>query len=130
MKTLAEHGFSTAVFGPAWTHEHFSTSPLTDAPEGDTTTIAKAVNQSMWEGFYLPEELTCDCRKARPHHTRYYRSEPIIKHAREYPAGSHSFFETNFSRAFAVKAEQSGSVCLPSPFIKLRTFSWISFFSL
>lgn len=112
MRTLAEHGFSTAVFGPAWTHEHFSTSPPIDAPAANSIPIAKAVDRSMWKGFCLPDELGCDCRKGRPHHTKSYRSEPITKYAREYPAGSVLFLETNFSGALSVKAER-GSVCLP-----------------
>lgn len=126
MKTLAEHRFSTAVFGPAWTHEHFSTSSLIDAPASNAISIAKAVDGSMWKGFCLPDELGCDCRKGRPHHTKDYRSEPIIKYAREYPAGSVLFLETNFSGAFSVKAER-GSVCLPFSFVRATTFPKISF---
>ena len=72
---------------------------------------AKAVDQSMWEGFTLPEDLGCDCHKGEPHHSQYYRPLPIVKSAREYPAGSNSFLETNFSRAFTLQIDQGGSVC-------------------
>ena len=113
MKTLANGGFSTAIFGPAWTHEHFSTSSLIHDPWGNTISTANAVDQSLWEGFALPEELGCDCRKGRPHHIKDYKLNPIIKSAREYPAGSISFLETNFSRAYILKVEQESGVCLP-----------------
>lgn len=48
---LANQGFSTAIFGPAWTHEHFPKGSLHGEP------MAQAVQRSMWEGASLPQEL-------------------------------------------------------------------------
>ena len=110
MRSLAEHGFSTAIFGPAWAHEHFSTS-ADGTYGGAENSIAKAVDRSMWKGVLLPKELGCDCRKGRPHHNQYYTLEPIVKSACEYPAGSNSFLETDFGQAFAPNIEQGVDVC-------------------
>ena len=60
---------------------------------------AEKVEHSMWEGTCLPELLLCDC-KGNPHHRSAYRNMPIMKSAREYPAGSSMFLETNFQQAF------------------------------
>lgn len=51
----------------------------------------------MWLGKLLPPDLGCDCYKRLPHETR---GIPIVKHAREFPAGSAHFFESDFSGAF------------------------------
>ena len=122
---LAQGGFSTAIFGPAWPYEHFSTSnkaalPTCAAPRiseseesfepmctlpprraepQNTFSEAEAVERSMWEGTCLPEQLLCNC-KGDPHHRSGYADMPIMKTAREYPAGSSSFLETNFQQAF------------------------------
>lgn len=99
MSVLSESGFSTAVFAPAWAYEHFprSTSALLGSKE--RTSIASQVDESLWTGVPLPEQLTCDC-KGRPHHTEYYRNHYITRYAQQYPAGSSHFFETNFAQAF------------------------------
>lgn len=62
--------------------------------------VAKAVDKSMWEGTSLPNDLKCDCLKGRPHHVADYKSNPIIKYAKEHPAGSSKFFHTDFQGAF------------------------------
>ena len=105
-RALAEYGFSAAVFGPAWSWEHFSTSI---ARPGNLS-VAKAVDRSLWEGASLPAELGCDCRKGRPHHTLSYRANPIIASVCEYPAGTSSFFDTDFTRAFASTTDNDGEV--------------------
>ena len=93
---LSQHGFSTALFAPAWTYEHFSTA----TPSSEELPIAVAVDRSMWEGIMLPDELGCDCRRGKPHHTEFYRSNPIIKQIDEFPTGSNQFFETHFSKGY------------------------------
>lgn len=65
-----------------------------------TRSIAKAVDRSVWEGAALPDNLGCDCKKGRPHHTAYYLLNSISEHGAESPAGSQSYFDTDFSRAF------------------------------
>lgn len=54
----------------------------------------------MWHGTALPDELGCDCPVGRPHHTPEYISNPVVMHAREFPAGSSLFFETDFQGSF------------------------------
>lgn len=111
--TLATEGFSTAIFGPAWTYEHFPTSALVDPLHGYKISLAKAVDMSMWEGSDLPEELNCDCHGEGTHHTNDYRPNPIVNHACEFPAGTASFLETNFIRAFERKEAEGSDVCIP-----------------
>ncbi len=103
MSALAESGFSAAVFGPGWQLEHFSNS----SPRGNC--IAESVERSMWQGSTLPDELNCDCRKGKPHHTQDYQSNPIVRYARQYPVGSSSFFETDFRGAFELTIESEYS---------------------
>lgn len=101
MDTLKSVGFSTAIFAPAWTYEHFSNIHSVDSNISETS-LAKAVDRSMWEGSSLPENLGCDCLKGKPHHTETYKTHPITKHAGEFPAGSSTFFHTHFRNAFAL----------------------------
>ena len=100
MSVLASNGFSTAMFAPAWAYEHFTISGSPDIGSGKEPSIANQVDESLWTGKSLPDDLYCDCRKGRPHHTDYYKNHPIVKYAHEYPAGSSSFFETRFAKAF------------------------------
>jgi len=109
LKTLAESGFSAAVFGPGWTHEHF---PVSSA---NGKSIAQSVERSVWEGTLLPDELDCDCRKGRPHHTQDYEMNPVVKFAREFPVGSPSFFYTNFRGAFELSANPEDAKFQPRP---------------
>lgn len=68
----------------------------------------------MWEGQRLPFELGCDCHKGRPHHTQEYVRTPIVANAREFPAGSKHFFETDFHRAFERVAHGQVEVIPPT----------------
>ena len=98
---LAKEHFSTAIFAPAWSYEHFPTSipARTNFLQG-VGSIAKAVDRSVWEGFALPENLCCDCRGGRPHHNGDYLNTPIVASSREYPAGSSCYLHTDFTQAF------------------------------
>jgi hypothetical protein len=90
---LAETGLSVGIFAPAWSFEHFDTQ-------------RRGVECSMWDGDEFPEDANCTC-DGRPHGGRgmsivpVVRPEAIIRSARSYPAGSESFFYTDFSRAFS-----------------------------
>lgn len=103
---LADAGFSTAIFAPAWTHEHFSTS------SADSPSIAEKVEEAVWQGLPLPDQLGCDCRKGRPHHTVEYQLNPISRHAREFPVGTSSYVETDFQVAFERTATSQDQVCI------------------
>ena len=113
MKTLAQEGFSTAVFAPAWTYEHFATSLSGPLDVTHVTSMAKSVDRSLWEGFRLPNDVGCGCHKGKPHHTEDYQKHPILCHAREYPAGSSSYLHTDFTRAFLSRSNGVSS-CLGS----------------
>lgn len=63
----------------------------------------------MWEGSLLPSELGCDCQDEKLHHTNSYQANAITKYAREYPAGTSSFFYTDFQRAFVEVEVPNGS---------------------
>ncbi|KAL8758976.1 MAG: hypothetical protein Q9184_003756 [Pyrenodesmia sp. 2 TL-2023] len=100
MSLLSASGFSTAMFAPAWVYEHFPTSAPVGSGLKDEPSIAHQVDESLWTGVPLPDNLLCDCRKGRPHHTKYYRNHPITRYAQQYAAGSSRFFETRFIPAF------------------------------
>lgn len=100
MAALGQGEFSTAVFAPGWSYEHFDTSLTKSADAAAATTMARAVDRSVWQGVPLPVDVGCDCRKGKPHHTKDYRKHPILRHAREYPAGSSSYFHSDFAKAF------------------------------
>ena len=112
MKILSGYGFSTAVFAPAWPYEHFSAA-ISDFKRSDS--IAKNVDRSLWTGSTLWDELDCDCQSSKPHHTMHYKSNPIIKYAFEYPAGSSHFFESAFGKGFKRVFSTSENVNLWSP---------------
>lgn len=71
--------------------------------------VALAVDRAMWEGMRLPNNLQCDCKKGHPHHALGYRGTPITSAAREHPAGSSSFLETNFEQAFRRALDEDGT---------------------
>ena len=104
VRKLASNGFPAAMFGPAWTYQHFS------ACNG----MSVAVDQAMWEGKILPDDLQCDCREGRPHQRDGYLSNGIITSAREFPVGSKRFFATDFRKPFEmVNNHGSSKVTLP-----------------
>lgn len=86
---LAELGLSAGIFGPAWPYEHFGC--LQDS---------RAVEITMWTGAALPEKLRCDCASRSRHSIEGYMDRPILRYAQELPAGSDTFFYTDFNRAF------------------------------
>ncbi|KAF1353413.1 glycosyl hydrolase family 85-domain-containing protein [Delphinella strobiligena] len=92
VRKLAGLGLSAGIFAPAWPYEHFPTSSV-------------AVEESMWYGEKLPERLECDCVPANMHDIYGYQERTITRFAQEYPAGSESFFYTNFERAFSSKSD-------------------------
>lgn len=100
MSLLSASGFSTAMFAPAWVYEHFPTSARVGVGLKDGPSIAHQVDESVWKGVPLPENLLCDCRKGRPHHTKFYKNHPVTRYAQQYAAGSSRFFETRFTPAF------------------------------
>ena len=96
MRTLADAGVSTAIFAPAWTHEHFSVKL------NGLMSTADEVSRSLWEGVPLPNGLKCDC-KGTAHYSPAYQSNAILDSAVEYPAGSLNYFYSDFSSAFWVR---------------------------
>ena len=84
---LAGSGLSAGIFAPAWTFEHFPGH-------------GRDVEQMTWEGTDLPEGIDCSCGDCGKRHLAN-RTVPITKFARQYSAGSETFFFTDFSRAFS-----------------------------
>jgi hypothetical protein len=93
---LAELGLSAGVFAPAWSFEHFPGR-------------GKEIEQVMWEGKTLPSDIDCPCGNTASRH-QPTPALAITEHARDFPAGSESFFYTNFTRAFANQSEGIGNV--------------------
>jgi len=83
---LAEIGLSAGIFAPAWSFEHFPTR-------------GHGIECAMWDGHSLPEDLTCSCGDPRSYHPAN-RMSCITLSARQYPAGSDSFFHSDFNRGF------------------------------
>ncbi|KAI5239892.1 hypothetical protein E4T42_08572 [Aureobasidium subglaciale] len=98
---LAEVGLSAGIFAPAWPYEHFAS--LSDSQD---------VDRSMWTGSALPKSLDCECASKRRHFVEGYRAHPILERAREHPAGSKTFFYTDFTQAFTIQSghELRGSI--------------------
>jgi hypothetical protein len=88
---LAEVGLSVGVFAPAWSFEHFPTH-------------GREIERATWDGHALPENVNCGCGNASRQHPSN-RRYPVTRYAQEFPAGSESFFYTNFSRAFARRTD-------------------------
>ncbi|KAI5195186.1 hypothetical protein E4T39_08316 [Aureobasidium subglaciale] len=86
---LAEVGLSAGIFAPAWPYEHFTS--LSDSQD---------VERSMWTGSALPKSLNCECASKSCHFVEGYRAHPILEKAREHPAGSNTFFYSDFTQAF------------------------------
>ncbi|KAF2182736.1 glycoside hydrolase family 85 protein [Zopfia rhizophila CBS 207.26] len=84
---LAEVDLSVGIFAPAWSFEHFPGR-------------GRAVERAMWDGGGLPDDVTCTCGKASQCHPPN-RGYSITRSARGYPAGSESFFYSDFKRGFA-----------------------------
>jgi hypothetical protein len=84
---LAELGMSAGIFAPAWSFEHF--------PGQGTGT-----ERVMWEGKAMPKEMKCDCPSSTTQHQQI-PGHCIVRSAKKYPAGTETFFSTDFSRAFA-----------------------------
>ncbi|KAF2119007.1 glycosyl hydrolase family 85-domain-containing protein [Lophiotrema nucula] len=93
---LAEVGLSAGVFAPAWSFEHFPGQ-------------GRGVEQVVWDGIALPEGLRCSCGITTQRHPPN-RGSPMAQSATEFPAGSESFFYTDFSRAFAQHTEERGKI--------------------
>jgi hypothetical protein len=83
---LGEIGLSAGVFAPAWSFEHFPSH-------------GRDVERVMWEGKPLPGDLTCSCGDAASRHPSNSGSA-IMEVAKMSPAGSCTFFYTDFQRAF------------------------------
>ncbi|CAO2648508.1 Nn.00g077750.m01.CDS01 [Neocucurbitaria sp. VM-36] len=86
VKKLAEIGLSAGIFAPAWSFEHFLSR-------------GQAVERAVWEGEPFSEDLECSCGNCSARHQPNLEF-PIIRSAKEFAAGSESFFYTDFSRAF------------------------------
>jgi hypothetical protein len=87
---LAEMGLSAGVFAPAWSFEHFPGH-------------GRELEQVVWEGTALSTNIECSCGDISSRH-QPTQGSTMIQHARLFPAGSESFFYTNFDRAFATYA--------------------------
>lgn len=82
---LAELGLSAGVFAPAWSFEHFPGR-------------GKEIERVMWGGEALPGDIDCSCGNSS---FRHQATGPCIdQYARLTPAGSESFFFTDFAPAF------------------------------
>jgi hypothetical protein len=88
---LSELGLSAGVFAPAWSFEHFPGR-------------GKEIERVMWEGEALPGDINCSCGNPS---FRHQATGPFInENARLAPAGSESFFFTDFARAFTGHGER------------------------
>jgi hypothetical protein len=87
---LAQMGLSAGVFAPAWSFEHFPGR-------------GRELERVMWEGAALSSDINCSCGDALSRH-QPTQGFTMTQHARLFPAGSESFFYTNFDRAFATHA--------------------------
>ena len=111
INALANLNFATAIFAPGWTFEHFRAGLDQSDRAREASQAGRRIEQTMWEGAKLPDNLQCDCTKRIQQHKLYFQNHPIVRHAREYPAGSATYFETDFTRAFAIGRRSEERVC-------------------
>ena len=85
VKPLATRNLGTGIFAPGWAYEHWKT--LGGGRDAD---------RYMWDG--TPDLKTakihpCSCHDGLDQHIRDdFRKTPIAQYAKQYPAGSESFF--------------------------------------
>jgi hypothetical protein len=94
VEKLAEIGLSAGIFAPAWTFEHFPGH-------------GRAMERAVWDGVDLPDNMSCSCDPACQCHPPNHRS-PVVRYAREFPAGSETFFYTDFNRSFGYHGDKAG----------------------
>lgn len=95
VRKLAELGFSSGIFAPGWSFEHFPGN-------------GKLVEKAIWEGGPMPTETECSCGDYNNRHKQNWQ-DAIVLSAREFSAGSRSFFFTDFSGAFQKYGKDSGT---------------------
>ncbi|CBX96940.1 hypothetical protein IAQ61_008113 [Plenodomus lingam] len=93
---LASLGLSAGIFAPAWSFEHFASH-------------GREMERTVWEGEKLPPDIECACGDCAVRH-QANEQHAVVKHAREFPAGSESFFYTDFNRAFSKLGEKETEV--------------------
>lgn len=111
INALANLNFSTAIFAPGWTFEHFRRGTERSDHAGEAPQAGRLMEQTMWEGAKLSKGLQCDCTKGIQQHKLDFQNHPIVQHARKYPAGSATYFETDFNRAFTTRRRSEQAVC-------------------
>lgn len=105
---LAELGLSSGIFAPAWSIEHFPGQ-------------GRLIERAMWEGMPLPTDIGCSCGDGLGQHQQL-KCTSIIHSAKSFPAGSETFFCTDFTQAFTrhnkeqtMRAELGAQSPLPLP---------------
>lgn len=99
VKELAGKGVSAGLFAPAWTRQHFR-----------GVEQRRNVERAVWVGEELEVVVKCDCRPGwfdpkDPHRTAEYQDIPLVRSARQFPAGSERYFRTNFHQGFTRRKE-------------------------
>jgi hypothetical protein len=101
VKLLAANGFGSGLFSIAWAFEDFS-------PDNKPQQSPRAVDRFMWEGqpslIPIIQGLKCGCTDGSKTHIGddnglAFSQNPIVKYAKQYPAGSEGFFHTDYSDA-------------------------------
>jgi hypothetical protein len=93
---LAELGLSAGIFAPAWTFEHFPGHGMD-------------MEATVWDGKNLPDDIDCSCGDCSKRH-QPNKAAPVASFAKDYNAGSETFFFTDFSRAFGLHSDEEEDV--------------------
>lgn len=92
VQPLAGTGLSAGLFAPGWAYEHFENNDAT------------LVDRFMWLGENPDKVKALHCNCFEGFEKRHFRDDlkdsAIAKFATQYPAGSESFFHTDYSEAF------------------------------
>ena len=95
VKPLAKRGLGAAIFSAHWAYPHFYRA----GHEGEGDMYSRAVDRFMWEGtpdIDKLDGLTCSCGVGT-HRRPDFKDNPIVKFAKQYPAGSDGFFYTDYT---------------------------------
>ncbi|KAL1653607.1 hypothetical protein SLS61_003753 [Didymella pomorum] len=93
---LAELGLSAGIFAPAWTFEHFPGH-------------GRDMEATVWDGDNLPDNIDCSCGNCSKRH-QPNKAAPITSFAKEYKAGSETFFFTDFSKALGSHSDEEEDI--------------------
>jgi hypothetical protein len=98
-------GLGTAIFAAHWAFQHYTPGTQMDRfmweGKPDLIEYLETDPKNMYNHVNRPDVCcNCDGGTLKNHLREDFRTSPITKFARQYPAGSNSFFHTDYTEAY------------------------------